>query len=370
MLVRFIQKHLEWFVSGVLFLLVAVLFAVAIGRLNIERTSLAIDWRSIWTGLSGGLEYGNTGLRNAPWSVLPLLILGLLPMQVSWGLMIYLSLGVLIVSVPRVRDRRLYWLSVLFAVLSFPALRQYADGNVEALAIGGILLILYGYEARRPLPLAAGVLLATAKPQVVIVLLLVCGVYTLQRFSPALVLRTALIIVAVVLPTFFWRGPAWLDAVINIPERGAIVDMSLLSTLERLDWLPGAVNWLLWSSILVASLYAAWFGARTLSREKTGMLVAASLLLAPYSVGNSVLTLVAIAVIPLFQRRRAWGLFLLALVNLPLVIHSPAHQALLTSSNTAIVLIIWAVLLGEVWQAEIRPKSRVALPAQTHVLTR
>lgn len=353
-------KHIEWIVSGSLFLLVGVMFAVFASRITIEGTSLAIDWYDIWHGLRGPLNYEDFKFRNAPWSMFPLLILGQLPMKVAWGLMMYITLAVLVASVPRVRKQKLYWASIFLTVASFPALRQYADGNVEAVVIGGILLALYGYAHREPLPLALGILFATSKPQVAVLFLACLGVYMLQTLPRQLLLKTGIYVLVPVLLGFLWRGPAWLDAVFGIPERHTIVDMSLMASLERLGWLPGAVNWLPWGLVLGVTLAGAWSSERTLSRYKAGMLVAASLLIAPYSVGNSVLTLLAVALIPLFQQRRAPGLILLVLVNLPITFNSPSHRELLTYYNTALVLLIWAVLLWKVWRAEIDRKPAPA----------
>ncbi len=346
------SKYTEWAISGILFLLVAVMFAVFASRIKIEGTSLAIDWYDIWHGLRGPLNYEDFKFRNAPWSIFPLLILGQMPMKTSWGLMMYLTLAVLIASVPVVRKKKLYWASILLTVASFPALRQYADGNVEAVVIGGILLSLYGYAKKDPLSLAFGILFATSKPQVAVLFLACLGLYMLLTFSPRLLLRTGVYVLIPVALGFLWRGPAWIDAVFGIPERHTVVDMSLMASLERLG-VPDAINWILWAAVLAVTAAIVWFSQRTLSRYKAGMLVAASLLIAPYSVGNSVLTLLAVALIPLFQQQRRLGVILLILVNLPIVMHSPDHRELLTYYNTALVLVIWGVLLWKVWRAEI-----------------
>ncbi len=50
------------------------------------------------------------------------------------------------------------------------------------------------------------------------------------------------------------------------------------------------------------------------------MLIAASLLLAPYAAGDSVLTVLAIGIIPLFQARPRTGLILIAFVDLQYVL--------------------------------------------------
>src|SRR5690349_12934674 len=62
-------------------------------RWPIENTSLAIDWKQLWTGLQGGhVRYDtglpvDTGLRIAPWSIPFVLPLGFLTLRSSWGLL-------------------------------------------------------------------------------------------------------------------------------------------------------------------------------------------------------------------------------------------------------------------------------------------
>ena len=70
--------------------------------------------------------------------------------------MAFITLLVLVVSVPRAEPRWMYWLGILLLATSFPALRHSADGSFEALVIGGILLSVAGYERRRPYLLAGG----------------------------------------------------------------------------------------------------------------------------------------------------------------------------------------------------------------------
>jgi hypothetical protein len=94
--------------------------------------------------------------------------------------------------------------------------------------------------------------------------------------------------------------------------------MSLIAVLTRLgfaSWMIGLV----WIIVLVVTLYVSLTSQPVMGREKAGMLIAASLSLAPYSVGNSFLTVLAIGIIPLFQKRPWPGLLLILLADLPLL---------------------------------------------------
>lgn len=147
----------------VVFVALGAVFAWFFARLPVEDTTLAMDWKGLWADIRSGIHYGT--LRNPPWSVFFLYPLTRLPMQVSWGVAMYLTLVVLIVSVPLARPRWRYWLSVLLLTSSIPSLRHMADGNLEGVMIAGLLLLLYGYHRASVPALAAGLLLGTAKPQ-------------------------------------------------------------------------------------------------------------------------------------------------------------------------------------------------------------
>jgi hypothetical protein len=79
------------------------------------------------------------------------------------------------------------------------------------------------------------------------------------------------------------------------------------------------LNGAAWLAILVVTLFIALSGLPVLNRDRAAMLIAAGLILAPYSVGNSVLTVLAIGIISLFLLNWRLGLPLLVLTNLPFV---------------------------------------------------
>src|SRR5438105_4539503 len=69
-------------------------------RWPIENTSLALDWGSLYGGIQGGVVRYDTGMFIAPWSVPAILPLGWLSFRASWGMIAFVTLAVLLVSVP------------------------------------------------------------------------------------------------------------------------------------------------------------------------------------------------------------------------------------------------------------------------------
>jgi hypothetical protein len=378
-------KLSNWIVYVVLLIaLVGVAWAVilffrSIDEAAVQGRSLGIDWQQLHNGLIGGdLHYApEIGLWNPPWSMIPLLPLGLLSMRDSWGLLVFFTLLIEIVSVPRVRPRLLYYAALFLLVLSFPSLRHAIDGNFEGLVIAGVCLCVWGFRAivegytrtesgeaapsSAPryaiLAVAAGTLLASAKPQATFLFFVVLGVYMLLSWKPRAWLTVAGIVAVVVIGALLWKGQAWLSVAFGLVERGSVVDVSLAAALTRLG-LPGvlvAVGWLalLSATIWIVSGGTRWHTAvRSFSREKAGMLLAAGLLLAPYSAGNSVLSVLAVGVIPYFLKRPLVGFLLILLINSTILINRAEMINVQAYFTTAILLVCWGVLAQRVWTVE------------------
>jgi hypothetical protein len=157
-----------------------------------------------------------------------------------------------------------------------------------------------------------------------------------------------------------WLGREWIEkAVVGIPERGLIVDMSLIAVLTRL----GFASWMIglaWITVLVVTLYVSLTGQPTMGREKAGMLIAASLSLAPYSVGNSFLTVLAIGIIPLFQKQQWLGLLLIVLTDLPLLF--PTQIAYNWGANyiELLLLITWGIFCFRLKNNSVEKQSTIS----------
>jgi hypothetical protein len=222
-------------VAAVLTIIASVLIVCFFEWFPLEDP-LALDWRGIWRGIQGGVpRYGGTGLRNPPWSLLPILPLGLLSFRASLGLLTLITLGTLISSVPRCSNHRIRRLSVFLLITSFPAIRHFADGNLEGLVIAGIALVLYSYHTHNPYAVVAGALIATAKIQETWLLIAALAIYIFRTWSPRRWVASSLMAAMVLLPCILWFGRDWLQAVVGIPQRGSIMDTSLVAATDRLD---------------------------------------------------------------------------------------------------------------------------------------
>jgi hypothetical protein len=280
--------------------LLSVLFVVAFEYIPLENSTLAFDWRSLWVGLEhGDLKYhSGSGVRNPPWSMLFVLPLGLLSFRAGWALLSLLTLLILVLSVPRGGHKGLWGLSAILLLTSYPAIRHTADGNFEGLVIAGLLLVLAGYHREQPFLLAIGSLMASAKVQEVWLFFPILALYLLTTWPVRRWLVTATIVTVVVGASLLWRGADWWAAMTGIPQFYSVVNASLGAVLSRLGS-PTWLTYLLWAGMLTATLFLSLLDRPALSREKSGLLLAASLLLAPYAAGNSLLTVLAIGVIPL-----------------------------------------------------------------------
>jgi len=312
--------------------------------LPVEGTSLGIDWRSIWLGLQGGLPNYGTGLRNPPWSLIPVLPLGLLPFKSSWAILTLATIATEVISVPRKVSNRVNLPVTIFLVTSYPSLRTIIDGNLEFLTIAGVLTTLFAYRRRKPWLMAIGFLLASAKPQETWLLLIVLSLFVLRTWPIKRFLSAAVGLCVIVMITIILFGREWITALLGIEQRGSIMDISLLSTLARLQ-LPSSVIWGIWITIFCITLYIAISTGHLVDRRKAGLLMSASLLLSPYAAGNNLLAIVAIGVVPLFSSDMKSALVLGVLINLPYL--ALAQSGIRFSYGayyaTVVLLIAWSV---------------------------
>jgi len=333
--------------------LAVVLVAIAIfllvwafSRLPIEDSGLAIDWKQIWTATHGlQANYAATELRTPPWALPVMWLFTLFPLNVSWGLAACATLVVLVLSVPRAASRRKWLLGVALLASSYPALRQIVDGNLEALVIGGILLLLWGAKRKNPWALAAGSLLAAAKVQETWLLLILLGFWLLREWPPRSLLKAAGLAIGFAAPFLVWKGIDWLNAILHFPWPGTAIDSSLHATLARLA-VPNYLYWILWLAIAAITIYVLFRRGLHIGRIDAGLLLTAGLLLGPYAASNSVLVPLAIGVIPLLQRKLSLGIGLLVLYDLPYLALTRTDLRVNWESSywTAILLITWMAL--------------------------
>src|SRR5690349_11973906 len=95
------SPYLKILVAVLCFGTAAALFIYFFEQLPVEGTTLGIDWLGLHGEFQGGtIHYSITdGLRNPPWSVLPIVPLGLLSPRASWGVLSLLTILVFVISV-------------------------------------------------------------------------------------------------------------------------------------------------------------------------------------------------------------------------------------------------------------------------------
>ena len=138
----------------------------ALARLPIDARQIAIDWKGIWSATHGfTANFGSSGLFNPPW-VLPLIWpFTLFSFEISWGLAAIGTLTVLFVSVPKTENKKSWIAAIIILAVSYPSLRQIIDGNLEAIDILGVLIVLSALKTQNELLLAIGFLRSAGKIQ-------------------------------------------------------------------------------------------------------------------------------------------------------------------------------------------------------------
>jgi len=289
----------------------ALLLVERLERYDLRESPLAYDWEILWDATEGGHVQWDAGMFSPPWAVIFVLPLSWLSLNTSWAIMTLLSLAVLVLSVPRYAHWQHHLLGVALLFTSYSYRRYFVDTNYEAISILAILALLLAYRRRWPVVFAVAGMISTIKPQITFLLVLVAALYVLQTMPRAFTLQVITIVGAVVALSVLWAGRPWLDTLTTRPFDYGI---SLAVTGEQIGVPAG---WLRAAQVLIIAitLAVAYAGNRELSRPKAGMLIAGSLLSAPFSNLHSMLPLLAIGVVPLALERPKIGLWLVLLFN-------------------------------------------------------
>jgi hypothetical protein len=331
--------------ASVLFAL--FLFIWVAYRLDLNNDLLAFDWKNIWGGIQGGHVHWGPNSYHPPWTVLLIFPLGFLPMQVGWGVVAFLTAAALIVAVPRgLAGKGAYLAVVLAAVLSFPALRNYADGNLNGLLLIGLLLIGYGYREEKSLLLGLGVLLAATKPQASLLLLVVLVVYLIQTKPFRFYLQAGIFVLAVVLVSFLVLPTVeWFREVFGVVEETRTASVALSAFLANLA-VPPMVSWALRAIVAAVSVFFVLrSGDRELSHLKIALLIAGSLLVAPYAGGLTLVVVMAFGVIPLMLTRPVVGIALYVLYMAPFFALRAAPDFWKQAYWTLLLLATWTLFV-------------------------
>jgi hypothetical protein len=330
------------------------LFVWVFNYLPIENTSLGLDWRIIWNGLHRGqVVFGGTdgyvgGLFTPPWGILFLLPLGFLSFRNSWGVISFVSIIILALCVPRTDKKKQNVLAIILLLVSFPALRNLADGNLEALVIGGIVLLIFGYNHSSPAAFSLGLLLATIKFQETWLLCLFMLYLVYKNWRIAQQLQMLVLTGAVLAFSLLIWGDAWFSAVLidkaNQVGKGSLIDISISAALGRLGVSSGFI---VFARVVILGFTLLLLWRRRIRRMSwlyATFLVSASLLLAPYASGNSFLTVVAIGIISLFQQRRRLGITLLILTSVPFLASREVLYCCQAYYWTFLLFVVWGTV--------------------------
>jgi len=146
------------------------------------------------------------------------------------------------------------------------------------------------------------------------------------------------------------------------------MDCSLSASIARLGF-PRWVSAIFEGALLMVTLYVVLSGHPSVSRTKAGMLIAISLLLAPYSAGNSFLAVLAIGIIPLLQFHPRTGIALIALTDLLYITLALPEIRFRWSAYywTAMLILTWGIFASHVYRQEC--KRAVAVPEAASQIT-
>lgn len=291
------STYREWGIFAIAMLLVAGVFIYFFSQIEIVG-GLAYDRRILRAGVQHWV-FGQ-GMSNPPWSVMLIYPLEALPLHVGWGILGFLLFTGLVVSVPRFK----HWTFILLIVglqLSFITLRNYAEGNYDAIVLWGILFIVWGYEKKWPLLIAAGILLATIKIQTCFLLLLILPWY-LRSWSWRQKVAVYGTVALVVLPSLVLWGREWYDSLSYFSIRSEQIWYEGLNYLPSSHDLTDDFPFLTIVYLIIRGgliLGALWF-ARRFSYEGLGLLLVAGLMTAPYANELSLILALVFGVTRLF----------------------------------------------------------------------
>jgi len=274
--------------------------------------------RGFLTGETRLYDEASLGFYNAPWTLVILIPLGLLSFSLGQAILNTLSLGILGSTASFLRvPRRIPLLFVVLSLANLHTVDVLFRGQVDALAVFGVLLGWAGVRSHRPYMLSWGLWFIAIKPNN---LLLVVAVYLLAVRGwdwrdllrvvsvPAISFALSLLIV----------GPDWpLRYIENYQVYGPprYLSLTVWRLLGQLG-LPDEPFWPLAALAVVAVLVMAW---RTGLTEHT--LIAAlttNLLVSPYVVGNHLVCLIP-AYLLIASRSRWLGVLIFLTTFTPLL---------------------------------------------------
>lgn len=357
------SRPVEYAIVAALLGVAAFVLIVAAERLTLLDSGVfGYDWHLFWSTVRNGVpDYSQLDVFNPPWTQLMLVPFGQLTFKASWAIWTLISICVFVLAVPRRPDGQAWAAGLLVGIGSFWTLRALADGALEAFVVAGTLVILWAWRGRRPIWLGVGLLLATSKYQETWLLALGISLLALRSWKPTEWGRTLAVVAGIIVPTLAWLGPSWVARLThgadglgfspNIARLGSNVSLQALGGIA--GW-PAVATVVIWIAILGVTALVIWRRGAAVDGRVAGLLIAASMLLAPYAGLLSLASLVLVVLLPLWRRRRWLGLGLLVWANLPYV---TAFQPGSTGQfewgelvHLGLLATTWGVLLIELWR--------------------
>lgn len=344
-------KLITWGILSASVLFTTALFIYFASQLDLEDSRLAFDWKIYWNAFQGDEVRYKDGMFNPPWSVAFILPLTFLSLSASLGLMMFFTLAVLLLSVPRHRNSGRYFAALFLLLTSFPVLRNFGDMNLQAYVISGLFIIIYAYQKQNPFLLAVGIVMASMKPQEVSLVMIGVALYTLQTFPFKETIKTGLtILLFVIASMLLLNGEEWLE---TISSRG-YGGIAPAKTLPEIG-IPLPLIQVCLFFILIISCYVLYRGNRKLSREKIGLMALTSMITAPYIYNHSIVTVLVLLIIPLFLEVPFAGLIFLIAADLPLpyILAEPNKEhTWLPLYWSVYMLAVWVLTIWRAYQAE------------------
>lgn len=232
-------------------------------------------------------DTGGVGVHNPPWVLLVLMPFGLLPE--TTGLLAFRVLGILVfawsaVSLGSYRGSSLMLVAPI--VSSIAVWDTLVSGNIDFVALAGIVLAWNGVRKDSPYLLGLGVTVAFTKPQLAVIPFLVL-LPEIRRWSCGLKFKMLTIPSLAVVSSFLLAGIDWpWRLVTSVAERNDDLMGVSMTLPHALELLVRWVGWPMWIPSLCAVLIALFmvptcWGVKDL-RQKVALGVALGPLIMPY----------------------------------------------------------------------------------------
>lgn len=337
-------RFVSYVALGAALLAASLWFIDLTHAINLRSSPLAYDWEILWDATRNGHVRWDAGMFSPPWALVFILPLSYLSLNLSWALMTLLGAAAVALSVPRYRNWQHHLAGILLILTSYSYRRYFVDTNYEAITILAVLAVLLAYRRRWPVLFALAGMICTIKPQITYLLVLVAALYAYQATSRRFFAEASILVGLVVVASTIWAGKPWLD---TLAARPFDYGISLYVTGSKLG-VPALALHAAQVLVIGLTLAVAYVGNRKLSRPKTGMLIAASLLSAPFSNLHSALVLLAIGVVPLALERPRIGLWLVLLFNVNYT-DIFGLTGMVFDMHTGYGQELWTSILGVTW---------------------